>query len=67
MTFEITLCSLNTKDNTVKLFQFDFTNKNMQLQPFLKIIGDKMLLSAIDKTKPTENPCLIIFEIENIK
>lgn len=65
--YEITLCSLNTKDNTVKLFQFDFTNKNMQLQPFLKIIGDKMLLSAIDKTKPTENPCLIIFEIENIK
>lgn len=63
--YEITLCSLNTKDNTSKLYQFDFSNENMQLQPFLKIIGDKMILSAIDKSKPTENPCLIIYNISS--
>ena len=65
--YEITLCSLNTKDNTSKLYQFDFSNENIQLQPFLKIIGDKMILSAIDKAKPTENPYLITLKIENIK
>ena len=65
--YEIVLCSLDTQDDAVKIYQLDFSDKNLQLQPFLKIIGDKMILSAVDKTKPAVNPLLVTLKMEDLR
>ena len=65
--YEIMLCSLNTENNDVRVYQLELPKEDLQVQPFLKILGDELVMYAIDKTKATENPYLITLEIEKVR
>ena len=63
---EITLCKLNTENNEVESYRFDFEKKGLKLQPFLKLVNDTIFLSVIDKNNPTSNPGLIAIKANTI-
>ena len=63
---EITLCKLNTENNEVESYRFDFEKKGLKLQLFLKLVNDTIFLSVIDKNNPTSNPGLIAIKANTI-
>ena len=62
----VVVCKYDDSSDTVKTFKCKFTNQSMELQSFLKIIGDNLYLAALDKDKSSANPYIIKLSVDKL-